>query len=520
MKSKNLFSYILVSLILQACNTNKKVEVVNIKPNIILIVADDLGYGDLGVYGQEKIETPNIDALAKEGMLFKNFYTAAPVCAPARAMLLSGQHSGHCYIRGNDEWAERGPVWDYKAAVKDANLEGQRPLPDSMNLLPSLLKANGYVTGMIGKWGLGAPLSNSIPTKKGFDYFFGYNCQRQAHTFYPVHLYENEKRYYLKNDTLPLSIGLVRGVDTLDENTYNHYNQNKYSETVSFDKLIGFVEKNKSNPFFLYWASAIPHVPLQAPKNWVDYYHKKFGDEKPYVYYDKKGSYYPCRYPRATYAAMISYLDENVGKLIAQLKKEGLYENTLILFTSDNGPTYTGGADSPWFDSARPFNSEFGKGKGFLHEGGIRVPLIAAWPNKIKANTQTNHSAVFYDIVSTICDVVNTKNSLSQDGLSFLPSLLSKNQPKHDYLYWEFPETGGQAAIRKGDMKVLWKNILKGNKEIEVYNLKTDPKETKNIASTNQALVDEFKSIIRKEHRTPELKRFRLEGLEEVCAQH
>lgn len=364
-------------VLLSSCKEEKKelsVQNAAQKPNIIYILADDLGYAELGAYGQEKIETPNIDALAKNGMLFTQHYTGAPVCAPARYNLLSGKHSGHSYVRGNDEWRERGEVWDYVAAIKDSTLEGQRPIPMTTVTIANKLKEAGYATGMVGKWGLGAPHTESVPTNFGFDYFFGFNCQRQAHTYYPVHLYENNTRVYLNNDTIAPNVRLDKGADPYKEASYAKYNLNDYASELIFDKITQFVDNNKNKPFFMYWADPIPHAPLQAPKRWVDYYIEKFGDEEPYL---GERSYFPHKNPRAAYAAMVSYLDENVGKLVAQLKKEGIYENTLIMFTSDNGPTYNGGTDSPWFKSAEPFRSEYGYGKGFLYEGGIRIPMIA-----------------------------------------------------------------------------------------------------------------------------------------------
>lgn len=245
------------------------------KPNIIYILADDLGYGELGAYGQEKIETPNIDALAKNGMLFTQHYTSAPVCAPARYMLLTGKHSGHAYIRGNDEWADRGDVRNYKAMIKDSTLEGQRPIPSNTVLLPQKLKQEGYATGIVGKWGLGAPQTESIPTKMGFEFFFGYNCQRQAHTYYPIHLYKNENRVYLNNDTIAPHTKLAKGADPNDPDSYADFTLNDYAPDLMFDEMMGFVSQNKDNPFFLYWATPIPHNPIQAPQRWIDHYIKK-----------------------------------------------------------------------------------------------------------------------------------------------------------------------------------------------------------------------------------------------------
>ncbi len=520
--SANFFVVLFCALLFWSCksNNNKKQnrESKTELPNIIYILADDLGYGEIGAYGQEKIETPNIDALAKAGMLFTQHYSGAPVCAPSRATLLTGKHLGHSYIRGNDEWAERGNTTDYKAVIKDSTLEGQRPFPKGTVTLANVLQQAGYKTGVIGKWGLGAPNTTSIPTKMGFDYFFGYNCQRQAHTYTPVHLYENDIRYYLPNDTIAPRTGLDKGADPYNIESYAKYTQPVYSSTIAFDKLMGFVEKNKNNPFFLYWASPIPHVPLQAPKNWVDYYVKKFGDEEPYYFYEnKKKSYFPVRYPRATYAAMVSYLDENIGKLVKYLKKEGLYNNTLIVFTSDNGPTYTGGADSSWFKSGGPFSSKYGRGKGFLYEGGIRVPMIATWPNQIKAGTTTNHISAFYDIMPTFCDIANINTPKTSDGISFLNTLKGNtNQKEHEFLYWEFPEYGGQVAVRIGKWKLLWKDLKKGNKQIELYNLETDKEEQHNVAAQHPELTNQLFDIIKKEHTIPELDKFKIEVLDKI----
>jgi len=512
--------YLLISLLITISCTSKKSkqkELVETKPNIIYILADDLGYGDVGAYGQSKIETPNIDGLAKEGMLFTQHYAGAPVCAPSRSVLLTGKHMGHTPIRGNDEWAERGEVWDYRAAAKDSLLEGQRPMPTETITMAKLLKQSGYKTAIVGKWGLGAPNTESIPTKMGFDYFFGYNCQRQAHTYNPLHLYENEIRFHLNNDTIPPNTGINKNDDPYALETYEKYNQPVYSSEISFEKLMGFVKENKNDPFFLYWASPIPHVPLQAPKKWVDYYVNKFGDEEPYFFKEgESGNYFPTRYPHATYAAMVSYLDENIGKLISYLKEEGIYDNTLIIFTSDNGPTYTGGADSEWFDSGGPFESKYGRGKGFLHEGGIRVPMIASWPKKIKSGTSTDHISSFYDVLATLNDVANVKTDFKGDGISFINTLTnSGNQVEHEYLYWEFTGYDGQVAVRMGKWKILWKNIKKGNKKIEVYNLEDDLTEQNNIANEHPEIVKTFFEIIKKEHKTPENKVFSIDPLEQ-----
>ncbi|WP_083425874.1 arylsulfatase [Zhouia amylolytica] len=514
---KAMSSVLLLLLLFTACKDQPKEESVtelnSSKPNIIYILADDLGYGELGAYGQEKIETPNIDALAKEGMTFTQHYTSAPVCAPARCMLLTGKHSGRAFVRGNHEWGERGKVWDYREMAKDSTLEGQLPMPDGTITFAKKLQESGYKTSMYGKWGLGAPHTNSIPTKMGFDEFFGYNCQRQAHTYYPLFLYKNEKRVHLKNDTIAPNTRLAKGADPYDMESYKDFNLNDYSPDLMFDEMTSFVERNKENPFFIYWASPIPHAPLQAPQRWVDYYVKKFGDEEPYL--GNRG-YFPNRYPHATYAAMISYLDENIGKLVQKLKDEGIYENTLIVFTSDNGPTYNGGVDPEFFDSAKPFKSTYGYGKGFVNEGGIRVPMIASWPGKIKTGSKTDHVSAHYDMFATLSDLVGYENT-ENDGVSFLPTLLGQdNQEEHEFMYWEFPLYDGQIAIRMGDWKVIRKNIKNPKKEptLELYNLSTDPTESNNVADQHPDILEKAAKILKEQHTTPEVDRFKIPMLE------
>ena len=509
------YIYYFILLFSIACNSQQKDQAQEIaKPNIIYILADDLGYGELGAYGQTKIETPNIDALAKSGMTFSQHYTSAPVCAPARYMLLTGRHSGHSYIRGNDEWNERGDVWDYRAVVLDSTLEGQRPIPSNTLLFPKKLKEAGYATGMIGKWGLGAPHTDAIPTNMGFDFFFGYNCQRQAHTYYPVHLYRNEHRVHLRNDTIPPSRKLLDGADPNDPASYEDYSLSDYTPDLMFDEMIQFIGQEKKKPFFFYWATPIPHNPIQAPQRWVDYYKKKFGDEEPYL---AERGYYPHQNPRAGYAAMISYLDENVGKLIQYLKDEGLYENTLIIFTSDNGVTYSGGTDGPYFDSSGEFGEAYGKGKGFVYEGGIRVPMIASWPNHIKAESSTDLISAHYDVMSTLTDLIGSDKSADTDGISFLPTLIGENgQKEHEFLFWEFPEYGGQVAIRMGDWKVVRQHLKDKKKAptLELYNLKDDPTESNNVAEEHPEIIQKAVEIFKKEHENAEVERFRIPLIE------
>lgn len=491
----------------------KKQNAQSNSPNIIYILADDLGYGDLGAYGQTKIETPNIDALAKSGMLFTKHYSSAPVCAPARYMLLTGQHSGKAFIRGNDEWADRGAVWNYKEVIKDPNLEGQRPMPVGTVTLARRLQNVGYETALFGKWGLGAPLSQSTPNKMGFDYFYGYNCQRQAHTYYPVHLYENEQRVFLNNDTIAPHAKLSTNPLLSEKELYAPFTLSDYAPKLIFDKITQFLERDSKSPFFLYWATPIPHNALQAPEKWLNYYIKKFGKETSYL--GERG-YFPHKNPRAAYAAMISYLDENIGKLIEMLKDSGRYENTLIIFTSDNGVTYSGGTDGLFFNSSGPFDEAYGRGKGFLYEGGIRVPMIASWPAQIKGGSQSDLMSIQYDVQTTLSDIVGIELDGPQDGISFLPTLLSKNtQNEHPFLYWEFPEYGGQLAIRMGDYKLVRQHLKDTlTPSLELYDLSKDPTELKNIAQEFPKILKEFELIFNQEHQEAEIDRFKIPLLE------
>lgn len=476
------------------------------QPNIIYIIVDDLGYGELGCYGQEKIETPNIDKLAKSGMIFTNHYSGTAVSGPSRCILMTGQHSGHAYIRGNDEMGSRGDVWSHKAMLENSYLEGQMPLKANTQTIARQLQGAGYKTACVGKWGLGYPGSEGEPNKQGFDFFYGYNCQRQAHTYYPPFLYKNEKRVYLDNPLLPPGTKLDKGVDPRAPKSYDKYTLKQYSPDLMFDEVMGFVGENKENPFLLMWTTPIPHVALQAPQKWVDYYVNKFGDEEPYI--GNKG-YFPCRYPRATYAAMITYFDDQVGKLVEKLKQEGIYDNTIIMFTSDNGPTFNGGSDSPWFDSAKPFKSEVGWGKASIREGGIRVPFIVSWPSKVKAGTKNDHICAFWDMLPTMCEVAKADyNKSIVDGISIVPALLGKKQKKHDYLYWEYPEGRGSLAIRMGKWKGFIPKIKDGNRTMELYDLEKDPREQNNLADQYPKVVETLTAKMKEAHQDPENKRF------------
>ena len=457
--------------------------------------------------------TPNIDLLAANGMRFTQNYAGTAVSAPSRCITFTGLHSGHAYIRGNDEVGSRGNVWSHEAMLADSSLEGQRPLLEGTVTFPRLLQQIGYRTGIVGKWGLGYPGSEGTPNKMGFDFFYGYNCQRQAHTYYPPFLYRNERREYLPDNKLLIpGTKLDEDADPLDEKSYAKYTQKIYSCDLMYDEILKFVEESKDKPFFLAWTTPLPHVPLQAPERWVKHYVEKFGDEEPYL--GNKG-YFPCRYPRATYAAMISYWDEQIGGLVAKLKELGIYENTVIIFTSDNGPTFNGGSDSSWFDSAKPFKSEYPWGKASIREGGIRVPFIACWEGHIKPGSVSDHICASWDIMPTVCELAGYTDSIRTDGISIVPELLGKKQPKHEYLYWEYPEGGGSKAIRMGKWKGLILNIRKeGEDKMMLFDLEKDLREQKDVAAEYPEVIAQMRAKMNEAHEEPIIKRFEIKKKE------
>jgi arylsulfatase A-like enzyme len=509
MKATPLFIFLIVISAFFSFAQTKKAKVQ--KPNIVYILADDIGYGDLGCYGQKKIETPNIDALAKKGMLFTQHY-AMPVCAPSRYSLMTGINSGKAFIRGNDEWDERGDVWSFKAMEENPSLEGQLPIPDSTITIAKLLKNSGYKTALVGKWGLGAPMTAGEPNNQGFDYFYGSLCQRQDHQYYPAHLWENTFRVPLNNKVQDPNIKFPATLDSNDPENYKIYSQTDYSPDFMFDAALRFLDSCKGKPFFLYYPSPLPHASMQAPEKLVDYYHKKFGDEKPFL----GGSYVPCRYPRATRAAMITLLDTQVGAIIKKLKNMGVYDNTIIIFSSDNGSSNEGGADCEYFDSNGPFKNQYGWGKGFLYEGGIRMPMIVTWPGKITPGSKSDLICANWDFLPTACEIAKIKSPKNIDGISYLPALSGKekNQKKHPFLYWEFPQYGGQQAVRLGKWKGIRVHILKGNMKIQLYDLDNDIQEQRDVGAQHPEIVKQIEEIMKKEHHTPDVDSFRMDALE------
>jgi arylsulfatase A-like enzyme len=425
-------------------------------PNIIFILADDLGYGDLGCYGQQTIKTPSLDRMAEEGMRFTQHYAGSTVCAPSRCVLMTGLHSGHCWVRGN-------------ALV---------PLRPEDVTVAELLREAGYTTGIIGKWGLGEAGSTGIPNKQGFDYWFGYLNQRHAHNYYPRYLWRNEEKVVLKNEVT--DVNPPGGVAT---------KRVEYSHDLFTAEALAFLERNKNKAFFLYLAYTIPHANNEAGNKGMEV--PDYG-----IYKDKD---WPE--PQKGHAAMITRLDGDIGKLFAKLKELGLAENTLVMFSSDNGPHKEGGADPAFFESWGPLRGY----KRALYEGGIRVPMIAWWPGKIQAGSVNDHVSAFWDFLPTCADLAGFKTSRDIDGISMLPTLLGQDdkQKKHEYLYWEFHEQGKRQAVRMGDWKGIRQNVAKNpNGPIELYNLKNDIGEKKNVAVRHPSIVAKIEAYM-KAARTP-----------------
>jgi arylsulfatase A-like enzyme len=446
------------------------------RPNIIYILADDLGYGDLGVYGQKKMKTPNIDKLAAEGMLFTQHYAGSTVCAPSRSALMTGMHTGHTVVRGN-------------YGIKP---EGQFPIPDSTLTIAEVLKKAGYSTGAFGKWGLGYPGSEGDPNNQGFDTFFGYNCQTIGHNYYPYHLWSNQDSI-----VLPENSGKKKGI---------------YAPNLIHEKTLQFIEENKDRPFFLYVPSIIPHAELVAPEEVHNRFRGKFLPEKVYKGTDdgpryKLGGYGSQPESHAAFAAMISILDQQVGEIVTKITDLGLAENTIIIFTSDNGPHLEGGADPDYFNS----NGNLKGYKRDLYEGGIRVPMIVKWQKKIKPGSTADHVSAFWDVFPTLAELAGEKETQGLDGISFLPTLLgnTNKQKNHKYLYWEFHEKGGRQAVRMGDWKGVKYNVLENpTAQLELYDLSKDSSEEHNVTSDFPEIVAEMESILEKARTPSEVFRF------------
>lgn len=447
------------------------------KPNVIFILADDLGIGDLGCYGQQKIRTPNIDHLAADGMRFLQHYTGNAVCAPSRCALMTGKHMGHAAIRDN---MQRGP-----------GEEGQQPMPAGTLTVAQLLQNAGYYTGIIGKWGLGMPVDHSSPRDMGFNYSYGYLCQSMAHTYYPPYLWRNNERESLTgNPNYDVS---MKGVIEPGGQIYSH-------DLMANDAL-KFVRDHKDKPFLLYLAFTIPHVSLQVPEDSMAEYHGKW-TETPFT---NTKHYANIDTPRAAYAGMITRMDRDIGRLMAQLKELDLDDNTLVFFSSDNGAVFPlSGTDPEFFQSTGGFRGY----KQDLYEGGIRTPLIARWPGKIKAGVTAEHVSAFWDFLPTMAELTGTPAPTETDGVSYLPTLLGQaGQKQHDFLYWEYESQGGRVAVRMGDWKAIANGIKKDpNTPLELYNLATDRTESKNVAAEHPDLIAKAREIIAREHQPSPVK--------------
>ena len=455
---KSVAIFLSLSFIIVNCSTKKEDPA---KPNIIYIMADDLGYGELGCYGQKDIKTPNIDRLAAEGMKFTQHYSGSPVCAPARSVLMTGLHTGHTPSRGNME------VDPY----------GQFPLPDETVTVAELLKKAGYNTAMYGKWGLGVENSSGDPNYQGFDDFYGYYCQVHAHNSFPEYLYHNGEKIMLDNE-----------VNYLPEDHWTRglggYATKKvdYSNDDFFEMAIDFIANNQEDPFFLYVPVTMPHDNGEAPVG------ERY--ESPTLEpYDKENDW---SFEKKSRAAVITRMDDYIGLIMKELDKTNISKNTILIFTSDNG------CDNPDFFNG---SGELRGMKRDVYEGGIRVPMIVRWPGKIKAGSVSDHISAFWDFLPTACDIAGIDVEIETDGISYLPEMLGETQSEHDYLYWEFQEQGKKQAARKDNWKAVRLNVFEDpNAPIELYDLDTDFSEQHNVAEKYPDIVQQMDKIIKEAH--------------------
>ncbi len=448
-------------------------------PNIVYILADDLGWGDLSLYGQKYFQTPNIDRIAKEGIQFTQHYSGSTVCAPSRSCLMTGLHTGNTPIRGNFE----------------IRPEGQMAMPAESVTIAEVLKAEGYVTGAFGKWGLGFPKSEGDPTNQGFDVFFGYNCQRIAHNYYPYHLWSNLDKVELEGNE-----GKDEGV---------------YAPDLIQEKTLEFIEQNKNQPFFCFVPHVIPHAELFAPDRYMARFRGKLLPEKSYEGTDdgqnfRNGPYGSQPESHAAFAAMVTMLDDHVGQILDKLSALKIDKNTLLIFTSDNGAHREGGADPEYFDSNGPFRGL----KRDLYEGGIRVPMLARWPGRIAPNSESDHISAFWDVFPTFCEIAGISIPGGLDGISFAPTLLrSGSQRLHDHLFWGFYERGGRLAVRKGKWKLVKYDIdMSPQGPWELYDLSNDIGETKNLASRRPEIVESLTRIARESNAPSPVEKFRFKN--------
>ena len=423
-------------------------------PNIVFVLADDMGIGDLGCYGQKKIKTPNIDQLAEKGFLFTNHYSGSTVSAPSRCCLLTGKHTGHAYIRGNKGIKSEEGFFDLH-------------LPEEEVTVAEVLKEKGYATMCVGKWGLGGPHTTGSPVRKGFDYFFGYLSQGAAHRYYPEYLYENEDKVML--------------------------NKKVYSHFLIMEKGLNFIRENAHHPFFAYFAITPPHADLDYPD--LGQYEDAF-PETPFINNKQKGFKTQMK-PKAAYASMVSEIDKNVGQIIRLLKEKGIWENTIFIFSSDNGVHCVGGHEPDFFDSNGPYRGY----KRDLYEGGVRAPFIVNWPKMIKEKKTVEHITAFWDFLPTVTELVGAEKVKGIDGISYLPLLIGNGDVarNHEYIYYEFYEQGGKQSILKDGWKLVRLNMSKpGELQEELYYLPDDVGEEKNLIRQNSQKADELRKLAMK----------------------
>lgn len=436
-------------------------------PNIIYILVDDMGFGDLSCYGQKILKTPNIDQLAAEGMMFMQHYAGSTVCGPSRASLLTGKHTGHTSVRGNQP-------------------PGQLLASEEITI-PEALKSAGYTTGIVGKWGVGHPPPANDPALNGFDHAYGYINMWHAHNFYPEFLYLNGAKKELEGNVTDMDFDYA---DDMPEGTGVAQKKSTYTLDEFNTDALSFIENNQDTTFFLYLALNAPHANNEAG------YFLGDGMEVPsYGQYEDRD--WPS--PEKGFAAMLDIIDGIVGNVMAKLKEEGIDDTTLVIFTSDNGPHQEGGHNAAFFDSNGPLRGK----KRDLYEGGIRMPMLARWPEKIAAGSSTDHISAFWDVLPTLCDIAKVAIPNEVDGKSFLPTLLGQeDQQEHEYLYWEFYEAGGKQAIRKGDWKLIKLNLRDRDRvvETELYQMSTDMSEIKNVAGKHLDIVEELEALLQKAH--------------------
>jgi len=436
------------------------------QPNIIYVLLDDAGYGDLSCYGQKKFQTPNIDRLAREGMKFTNHYSGSTVCAPTRSVIMSGLHTGHTPSRGNREIQ---PV-------------GQFPIPAATFTIAEALKKAGYATGAFGKWGLGNPGSEGDPVHQGFDRFFGYNCQRNAHTYYPTWLFDNLQKIKLNGET--------------------------YAHDLIMDRAVEWIDNHHKAPFFCFLPVTIPHAAMHVPEKYAAPFRRKFSEFENKV--GRYGNNKPfAKNPAAQFAGMMTALDVGIGRVLESLEKHGIEKNTIVLLSSDNGPHKEGGHMPNYFNS----NGGLRGHKRDLYEGGIRCPLLVRWPGTVKAASTTDHISAHWDLFPTFCELAGTEIPQNLDGISFLPTLLGRKQRQHEHLYWEFFEGGGKRAVRIGKWKAVQNQVNRKGRDapIEIYDLESDRAEINNLAAQNPELITRVRKIFKTAHTPSPLWKFKWE---------